>query len=279
MWLVLDTEFVEFAVIEPGVPSATERLAASVPPPVSPLPAVMETVLGTAPMSAGERVSWCVWLVLDTEFVEFAVIEPGVPSATERLAASVPPPVSPLPAVMETVLGTAPMSAGANVNVWVCPVADTEFCDVAEIPSGIPSVIVRFAVSVPPPVMPLPATICRLAIAFWSSAACRPTTWAISERANAKLSPASVTDTVSNAVTDSTFQPAPQSATAAPGVLYFARTSATDTVGYDQFFVRSPSQTHRSPAASEPKRTGRSLTEFPPAMVAPQRAHVFEVCA
>lgn len=41
MWLVDVTEFVVVLVMSPGVPSVSVRSAASVPPPVRPLPAVI----------------------------------------------------------------------------------------------------------------------------------------------------------------------------------------------------------------------------------------------
>ncbi|CAB3744713.1 hypothetical protein LMG3441_06209 [Achromobacter kerstersii] len=55
-----------------------------------------------------------------------------------------------------------------------------------------------------------------------SSAACKPLTRAISERAKARLLTAAVCDTVSNAVTGSTFHPVLHAATVAPDALYLA---------------------------------------------------------
>ncbi|KAG1433179.1 hypothetical protein G6F57_022352 [Rhizopus arrhizus] len=100
----------------------------------------------------------------------------------------------------------------------------------------------------------------------------------MSERANARLLTGTTRDTVSNAVTGSTFHPTPQAATVAPAVLNLARTSDTLTVRYDHDRLVSPSQMHRFPPASDPKRTGRSETGLPATRVPAQRVHALVVC-
>ncbi|MNT96868.1 hypothetical protein D3C72_2390640 [compost metagenome] len=84
-------------------------------------------------------------------------------------------------------------------------------------------------------------------------------------------------ETVSNAVTGSTFQPLAQPATDASVALPFAITSDTVTDGYDQALFNSPSQIHRAPFESDPNRTGMSDPTPPASIVAPCRPHTLLV--
>ncbi|MCY1526828.1 hypothetical protein D9M68_618690 [compost metagenome] len=218
------------------------------------------------------------WLLACTEFVLLAVRVLGVPSVIVRLEANVPPPVRPFPATMLELADAAPMSAGAMSSWWAWLVVETLFVESFVMALGVPSVSVRLAVRLPPPVMPLPAMTWRAESAFKSRADCRPITRSISDRAKTRLSLASVKATVSNAVTASIFQPEPHPSTVVPLPLYFACTSDTAMVGYCHDFVTSPSQTQSRPAPSEPNRTGMSEPGVPAMIVAPQRAHALEVC-
>jgi hypothetical protein len=99
VWLVLVTAFVVLASSPLGVPRVNVRLAVRSPPPVSPLPAL--TVIAERAMVLSMA---CVWLVAVTALVLVAVALPGVPSVNVLVAAIVPPPVKPSPAVIVTPL-------------------------------------------------------------------------------------------------------------------------------------------------------------------------------